>query len=232
MDIKPIETIYNGYRFRSRLEAKWAVFFEAGGIRYEYEPEGFVSDGEAPYLPDFYLPDFDMYAEAKRNTPDGVAELTKCIHAIQWGGPIKKILILSDVPEGRSVDGGIWHFPILYWCDDGVIWGWWFFHDGWLKTGEEFVDGNVSKANYPRPDYYLLDRKTNLMSIKAVSDVDLHNYNNRHPRESMFGFGKKSDIELQENINKRTFNAFKTARAARFEHGEKPLKEDTHEAIQ
>lgn len=24
MDIKPIETLYNGYRFRSRLEARWA----------------------------------------------------------------------------------------------------------------------------------------------------------------------------------------------------------------
>ena len=24
-ELKPIETIYNGYRFRSRLEARWAV---------------------------------------------------------------------------------------------------------------------------------------------------------------------------------------------------------------
>ena len=39
MDIKPIETVYNGYRFRSRLEARWAVFFDAAGIEYEYEPE-------------------------------------------------------------------------------------------------------------------------------------------------------------------------------------------------
>ena len=40
-EIKAIETVYNGYRFRSRLEARWAVFFEAAGIEYEYEPEGF-----------------------------------------------------------------------------------------------------------------------------------------------------------------------------------------------
>lgn len=38
-DIKPIETIYNGYRFRSRLEARWAVFFDALGVEYQYEPE-------------------------------------------------------------------------------------------------------------------------------------------------------------------------------------------------
>lgn len=39
--IKPIETIYNGYRFRSRLEARWAVFLDSLGVKYEYEPEGF-----------------------------------------------------------------------------------------------------------------------------------------------------------------------------------------------
>ena len=53
--IRPIETIYNGYRFRSRLEARWAVFFDALGIQYEYEPEGFkLSDGTM-YLPDFRI---------------------------------------------------------------------------------------------------------------------------------------------------------------------------------
>lgn len=63
--IKPIETLWKGYRFRSRLEARWAVFFEELGIRWEYEPEGFeLSDGTR-YLPDFYLPDQDSYVEVK-----------------------------------------------------------------------------------------------------------------------------------------------------------------------
>lgn len=62
--IKAIETEYNGYRFRSRLEARWAVFFDAAGIEYQYEPEGFeLSCGW--YLPDFYLPDFEIYVEIK-----------------------------------------------------------------------------------------------------------------------------------------------------------------------
>ena len=65
MDIKPIETIYNGYRFRSRLEARWAVFFDALGVKYEYEPEGFkLSDGTL-YLPDFYLPESKAFFEVK-----------------------------------------------------------------------------------------------------------------------------------------------------------------------
>ena len=64
-EIKPIETVYNGYRFRSRLETRWAVFFDAAGIKYEYEPEGFeLSDG-TKYLPDFYLPWFHAFVEIK-----------------------------------------------------------------------------------------------------------------------------------------------------------------------
>jgi len=50
--IKAIETRYNGYRFRSRLEARWAVFFDTLGLSWEYEPEGFHTSA-GPYLPDF-----------------------------------------------------------------------------------------------------------------------------------------------------------------------------------
>jgi hypothetical protein len=41
MTINAIETHYKGYRFRSRLEARWAVFFDALGYEWQYEPEGF-----------------------------------------------------------------------------------------------------------------------------------------------------------------------------------------------
>ncbi len=40
--MRPIETKYKGCRFRSRLEARWAVFFDALGIKWRYEPEGFI----------------------------------------------------------------------------------------------------------------------------------------------------------------------------------------------
>ena len=63
-DLKPIETIYNGYRFRSRLEARWAVFFDSLGIPWVYEPEGVVID-DVCYLPDFYLPDCKQFFEVK-----------------------------------------------------------------------------------------------------------------------------------------------------------------------
>ena len=74
--LKAIETEYRGYRFRSRLEARWAVFFDACGVKWEYEPEGFILPNGQQYLPDFLLHDVtfnhagytegkDLYVEVK-----------------------------------------------------------------------------------------------------------------------------------------------------------------------
>lgn len=67
--IKAIETKYKGYNFRSRLEARWAVFFDTAHIPYEYEPEGFDLEKAGKYLPDFYLPTIDSWFEVKPTTP-------------------------------------------------------------------------------------------------------------------------------------------------------------------
>ncbi len=63
-DIKAIETEYNGYRFRSRLEARWAVFFDSVGIEYVYKPEKIrlVNDY---YQFDFYLPESKQLFEVQ-----------------------------------------------------------------------------------------------------------------------------------------------------------------------
>ncbi|MFZ9850564.1 MAG: hypothetical protein ACO3EF_08330, partial [Vulcanococcus sp.] len=57
--IKPIQTRYKGFHFRSRLEARWAVFFDAMGLQWEYEPEGFDIEG-VKYLPDFRVQSEDL----------------------------------------------------------------------------------------------------------------------------------------------------------------------------
>ncbi len=54
MTIKAIETRYKGYKFRSRLEARYAVFFDSLGLEWTYEQEGFDMDGVC-YLPDFFI---------------------------------------------------------------------------------------------------------------------------------------------------------------------------------
>jgi hypothetical protein len=63
--IRPIVTTYNGHTFRSRLEARWAVFLDVLGVRYDYEPEAFDLGELGWYLPDFWLPTLRMWAEVK-----------------------------------------------------------------------------------------------------------------------------------------------------------------------
>lgn len=53
--IKAIETEWHGHRFRSRLEAKWAVYFTALCFDWEYEPVGYELDDGTRYLPDFVI---------------------------------------------------------------------------------------------------------------------------------------------------------------------------------
>jgi len=68
--MKPIQTRYKGYHFRSRLEARWAVYFDAIGWKWLYEPEGFsLGDGDF-YLPDFLLVDCGLWVEVKAEKPD------------------------------------------------------------------------------------------------------------------------------------------------------------------
>lgn len=66
MTITPLETRYAGCRFRSRLEARWAVFFDKLGIKWEYEPQGYtVGPSRRAYLPDFRLPELQTFVEVK-----------------------------------------------------------------------------------------------------------------------------------------------------------------------
>ncbi|TGK10136.1 hypothetical protein EHO58_01555 [Leptospira selangorensis] len=67
--MNPIETIHNGYKFRSRLEARWAVFFDSLKVTYDYEKEGYNLDGRW-YLPDFWIPMWDCWLEIKPEIPN------------------------------------------------------------------------------------------------------------------------------------------------------------------
>ncbi len=63
--MKAIPTEYNGYNFRSRLEATWACFFNHMNIPYQYEPRLFYFPGGVKYLPDFWLPAQECWLEIK-----------------------------------------------------------------------------------------------------------------------------------------------------------------------
>lgn len=65
--IKAMETEYKGILFRSRLEARWAILFDALELEWVYEPECFKLPSGLKYTPDFYIPKFDLYVEVKPN---------------------------------------------------------------------------------------------------------------------------------------------------------------------
>lgn len=56
-NIQPKPTTYMGTRFRSRLEAKWAVFFDYAPnvLSWKYEPKTYTFSNGHTYTPDFSI---------------------------------------------------------------------------------------------------------------------------------------------------------------------------------
>ena len=114
--LKPIQTEYNGYLFRSRLEARWAVFFDACGVDYEYEPEGYKLDNDLLYLPDFLLHGVDgrdggdLFVEVKGKMTDRDAQKINCF--VNMGFPDTEYvhksetatLVVGAIPAGDDID--------------------------------------------------------------------------------------------------------------------------------
>ena len=102
MKAGPIMTRYKGYRFRSRTEARWAVYLDKAQIIWEYEPQGYCLENGELYLPDFWLPRDGAFLEVKPGDDDPrvakftvgekrkaleLCELTKSIVAMVDGVP-------------------------------------------------------------------------------------------------------------------------------------------------
>lgn len=116
--VKAIETQYNGYRFRSRLEARWAVFFDSYGIDYEYELEGFELGNGLRYLPDFYIPSLSVFVEIKPNQQLSMTELRK-IDAFAVGGDKHLVLVMgSPTNEEMVLINRCSMAPLCEYCDE------------------------------------------------------------------------------------------------------------------
>jgi hypothetical protein len=102
---KSIPANYRGQHFRSRLEVRWAVFFDVLGIAWHYEPETFDlqgPDGLVRYLPDFWLPQQECYAEIKPGSPNEIEALKASLLARHTGRPV---FVLARRP-GHDTFGG------------------------------------------------------------------------------------------------------------------------------
>lgn len=119
--LRVLPTPYAGYTFRSRTEARWAVFLDHLDIKWDYEREGFEFNGER-YLPDFWLPELDTWLEVKGVIPTH-AEQRKA----QWlaDGTGQRVLLAFGeprCPDGSygSEDDSMWVLGVDLW--DNAYW--------------------------------------------------------------------------------------------------------------
>ena len=193
-EIKAIETVYNGYRFRSRLEARWAVFFDAAGIKYEYEIEGFDL-GKYRYLPDFYLPWWNCYVEIKPDEKEAIAAGEKCCIDLFEAKPG----IITMLCAGDPMNGKMWVYCYDMTEDSG---------GGTNEWSARFLEG---------PQWE--NREYTKHSIAIVVDGYRRD---RTYHTSDWGFAKvENDLGL-EGYRSDFQHAKLKARQARFEHGETP----------
>ena len=206
--LTPIQTEYKGILFRSRLEARWAVFFDSCGADWEYEPQGYECEDGTRYLPDFLLHnvrffidddshEYDAFIEIKGNLTDkDVLKITNIRDGepiINKNRPVGNIIaILGNIPFANSMRS-LFNEELMEYkktCIDGIGSIGMFSH---VKSGDDRV----------------------YMAFPAVSQSG----------KLIFA---ACNGEIRYNVD-RTFNTYCRARSARFEYGEKPMIVSTAE---
>lgn len=242
--IKAIETRYKGYNFRSRLEARWAVFFDALGVKWEYEKEGYDLGEAGWYLPDFWLPDLRCWVEIKPNGDDDnarvkCAELSKGTQAaclLIEGSPGTVLNVLGDLASSYHMflfGGEPWDtFDIGSVFEDSAEWAAY----RWENL-RDFLDETIKEGTFLCRDdavAYIgadLDERTCRRDLKRL---DFLYYERKkgcsHPHAI---YGREVEVRFEYKFSKLEIRyacydfipleierAINAARSARFEHGQ------------
>lgn len=95
----------NNQMFRSTWEANVARYFNFIGYKWIYEPQQFFFEkerrGAVSYLPDFYLPEYDIYIEVKGqliSRARGAMNKLKKYHLDEWS----KLRAITGSPSTKS----------------------------------------------------------------------------------------------------------------------------------
>jgi len=244
--IKAIETHYKGYKFRSRLEARWAVFFDRLGVKWEYEPEGYGDKNGFAYLPDFVFDNPDgtpYFIEIKAKPPTG-HEIKKARTMADNGMPG---YILIGTPEAPRFDAngkmtsGSWAmmFGVIadaYSCEIPCD------PRPWIWMERRTVCGDFLLWPYPAHEF-LLDKRGEpvVQHFTQPDDMAVFDHNKQEITDSQcLGIAPDGRSIIFYNSDERTFAivelkpqfydkacdsptllaAYTAARSARFEHGE------------
>lgn len=124
---RAVETKWHGCRFRSKLEARWAVVFEAMGLEWRYEPGGFVL-GRVWYEPDFIVSGLDgrgsgwTFVEVKGSMDERSRRKVELL-AGSW-----PVYVVGNMPYGKDA----LQMQFDAWCDDDA------FHSFTYIDGDSF----------------------------------------------------------------------------------------------
>jgi len=208
---RAIETRYKGYRFRSRLEARWAVFFDALGIAYRYEPEGFDLNGLF-YLPDFYLP-----AEEPASWVEVKPEIPR--DAEGWSSLLRRLFELSKFQREHAI-------AIL---GDPYPGEYKLFFVGYIRETDELIIPRIDR--YAEQEIVFAESDCGAIHLAHVCPPNVQFPNTIRVRDVlrdcqdptrcvMHIYGDNGPRIAQKCPD--LFEAFSRARAARFEYGEQP----------
>lgn len=121
MRIKAHPTTYRGVAFRSRLEARWAAFFDQAGWRWQYEPGDYEG-----WSPDFALIGDHQVVMVEVKPIEWTQSLKAAHAAVSAREDLDKVrrqldrevLVLGSYPIGLT-DYGYWtpreHFLGIFW---------------------------------------------------------------------------------------------------------------------
>ncbi len=154
MNIKAVPLTYKGISFRSTLEADWACTFDACGIYWQYEPLALQLPSGQQYLPDFYLPNMNCWAEVKGphwERIDKAIELRSALKVdADWPDWFRHIHVVILEAAGPG-DAASWRAPDddkqLWFTDCGAC-----EHVGWVeRDGRCWHTGcaHVGGGNHP-----------------------------------------------------------------------------------
>jgi hypothetical protein len=206
--IQPIETHYAGCRFRSRLEARWAVFFDHLAIRWEYEAQGYNLPSGARYLPDFRLPQLSALIEVKGDEEAFKADAPRYAEAVQTRSlPGRGLIFLGPVPDviRRPIHLGI--RPETHCCGETIL----------LLVAIDFHWLAWEAQNPGEQDVLGLSTSRRSHNPCKLPEIGGLPYD---------GYISGGWYPTEWHVEPEVAAAYRAARSARFEHGEQPDRPD------
>lgn len=232
--IKAIQTKYKGYKFRSRLEARWAVFFDALGIEWDYEPEGFELPDGTRYLPDFWLKRERVWVEIKGQEPTDDERMKCHFMADACERPVlllsgtpgtRQLLTYGQTPTNKAQAFFGWNKPDRAFCHLAA----WRYQEDFVDVGEHSLYGMLADKGFA---FGISDHAPGRDRVDFLVRADRRYYKEKygveHPGRA-FGQVEDGEIELIDGrleltqygcVSARCAEALNASRSARFEYGQ------------